>query len=143
MIAFYRTTDVTSKVYQDALSIRKEVFVSEQGVPEKLEIDAEELATHYVGYVENQAVVTARTIEEDDGAWHIQRVAALNSQRHKGYAKELMKCIEEMAVEEKIPYLTLGAQDQAQNFYSKLGFKVVGEGFLDAGIPHHKMNKKL
>lgn len=35
MIAFYRTNDLTSKVYQDALAIRKEVFVSEQGVPEK------------------------------------------------------------------------------------------------------------
>lgn len=98
---------------------------------------------HYVGYIESQAVVTARTIVEDDGAWHIQRVATLNNQRHKGYAKEIMKCIEEIAVDDKIPYLTLGAQDQAQEFYSKLGFNVVGDGFLDAGIPHHRMNKKL
>ncbi|MFT9373718.1 GNAT family N-acetyltransferase [Liquorilactobacillus hordei] len=142
MIAFYRTNDLTSKVYQDALAIRKEVFVVEQGVPEALEIDAEELAMHYVGYVDNQAVVTARIVE-GNGAWHIQRVATLNSQRHKGYAKELLKCIEEIAVEDKVPYLTLGAQDQAQDFYSKLGFEVVGVGFLDAGIPHHKMNKKL
>ena len=42
-----------------------------------------------------------------------------------------------------MPYLTLGAQDTAQDFYKKLGYEVVGEGFLDAEMPHHRMDKKL
>lgn len=143
MIAFYRTNDLESIVYRDALEIRKNVFVVEQGVPENMEIDSEELAVHYVGYVDSKAVVTARTVNEEDGAWHIQRVATLKEYRSKGYAKEIMKCIEEIAINEDIPYLTLGAQDQAQDFYIKLGFNVSGEGFYDAGIAHHKMTKTL
>ena len=35
------------------------------------------------------------------------------------------------------------AQDTAQAFYKKLGYEVVGEGFLDAEMPHHRMDKKL
>ena len=33
----------------------------------------------------------------------------------------------------------LGSQDQAIPFYERLGFNIVGEGFVDAGIPHHWM----
>jgi ElaA protein len=33
----------------------------------------------------------------------------------------------------------LGAQVHALNFYEKLGFKVVGPVYEDAGIPHRDM----
>ena len=39
--------------------------------------------------------------------------------------------------------LRLEAQDYAIPFYEKLGFTVVGEGFLDANIPHHAMEKTV
>jgi hypothetical protein len=35
--------------------------------------------------------------------------------------------------------LRLEAQDTAIPFYEKMGFAVVGSGFLQAGIPHHAM----
>ena len=35
----------------------------------------------------------------------------------------------------------LGAQDYAIPFYERLGFAVDGDGFMDAGIPHHWMQK--
>jgi predicted GNAT family N-acyltransferase len=34
---------------------------------------------------------------------------------------------------------TLGAQIQALGFYEKLGFKKVGDEYLDANIPHYMM----
>ncbi len=35
--------------------------------------------------------------------------------------------------------VTLGAQTHATGFYAALGFRVVGEAFIDAGIAHRTM----
>ena len=37
--------------------------------------------------------------------------------------------------------VVLGAQTQAIPFYEKLGYKVFGPEYLDAGIPHRDMKK--
>lgn len=136
------TKDLASQIYQDALMIRKEVFVKEQGVDMALELDGELGPTHYVLYYKGKPAATARTSFEQAG-WHIQRVATLKSYRKLGLAKRLLSKIEEDARQSKVAYLTLGAQDSAQGFYTKLGYQVVGAGFLDAGITHHRMDKSL
>lgn len=63
--------------------------------------------------------------------------------RGQGLASELLNGIEVSTRDHKINTLTLGAQDQAQAFYKKLGYQVVGEGFMEAGIAHHRMDKSL
>lgn len=136
------TKDLASQIYQDALMIRKEVFVKEQGVDMALELDGELGPTHYVLYYQGKPATTARISPEQAG-WHIQRVATLKSYRKLGLAKRLLSKIEEDARQSKVAYLTLGAQDSAQGFYTKLGYQVVGAGFLDAGIVHHRMDKSL
>jgi len=37
--------------------------------------------------------------------------------------------------------LRIEAQDYTIPFYEKMGFTVVGDGFLEANIPHHAMEK--
>ncbi|KRM96224.1 acetyltransferase [Liquorilactobacillus aquaticus DSM 21051] len=143
MFRIKTTTDLSSDVYRDALYIRKIVFVEEQKVPVELELDNEESAQYYVVYEEGARVATARVLREQDGVWHIQRVATLKEYRHRGFAKKLLQRIESDAKLENTAYLTLGAQDQVQAFYRALGYVVKGKGFMDAGIPHHRMDKKL
>jgi predicted GNAT family N-acyltransferase len=133
----------SANCYQDALKIRHLVFVNEQHVPLELEIDNEERADYFVGYLDQTPVATARVTSQKDGAWHIQRVAVLIEYRQRGFASQILRYIEQVARKEQVPYLTLGAQDQAQGFYLKLGYQVIGDGFVDAGIKHHQMNKKL
>ncbi|KRM84554.1 GNAT family N-acetyltransferase [Liquorilactobacillus vini] len=129
--------------YQAALMIRQQVFVKEQHVAPELEIENEDQAKYYVGYLDSAPAATARVIEQVDGGWHIQRVATLKKFRRQGLARQILNFIEAKAKKAGIPYLTLGAQDQAQGFYLKLGYSVIGDGFLDAGIKHHRMEKKL
>ena len=126
------TTSTNSPIYEDALSIRHEVFITEQNVPFEREIEGEEGKHYFVGYVGTTA-----------GIWHVQRVACRKEYRGKHLASELMRFIEEKASDSGIRLITLGAQDQAAPFYERLGFKTIGEGFLEAGIPHHRMDKEI
>lgn len=138
-------TGINSQIYQDALQIRREVFVSEQAVPESLEINQNDpIADNYVGYVDEQAVTTARTVSAPDNGWHIQRVATRSEFRHHRYGSELLQAIITTAREQKIAYLVLDAQLVAIPFYKQLNFELTArEQFLDAGIMHREMKLNL
>lgn len=141
---FIWTTDLSSNLYKDAIKIRKKVFVEEQLVPPELEIDdLEDQTIHVIGYLENKPVSTARVYKKNTTTFKIQRVAVLRDFRKKNLGHELMMEIERYARIMKFNTLMLDAQDHALTFYEKLGYQVDGEGFMDAGIPHHLMIKKL
>lgn len=143
MLIFKQTIDLDSSVYHDALKLRQEVFVKEQNVAEADEIDGESGPLYFVGYSNNEPLVTARVFEETPKTWHIQRVAVKKSVRKRGLGSRIIIEIEDNARKKGIGLLTLGAQDQAQTFYLKLGFKVQGAAFLEAGIKHHRMDKMI
>ncbi|KRK79202.1 GNAT family N-acetyltransferase [Companilactobacillus nodensis] len=139
MLKINYSTDLSSKTYQDALSIRKEVFIKEQNVEPDIEIDGEDSCTHVTIYMDGTPAGTARYYPTDDNGVHIQRVAVLKDFRHQGIASILLKDIIDKVTKEDYHYVILGAQDHAQDFYIQLGFKVIGEQYREAGILHHDM----
>ncbi|MCC5895129.1 MAG: GNAT family N-acetyltransferase [Alkalibacterium sp.] len=142
---FKMTTDTSTTTYKDSLSIRKIVFIEEQHVDETLEIDElEEKTLHIVGYLEGSPACTARLYKKDVSSTKVQRVAVLKEYRHKGIGHLLLKEIERIAqTEQNSDRLVLDSQDHAIPFYEKYGYQVEGEGFLDANIPHHFMQKEI
>lgn len=138
------TTDLESKEYTDALQIRHDVFIIEQGVSLEEEIDElEDKTEHLVVYANSKPVAAARMLVLDNQTYKAQRVSVLKDARGKGYGAELMQQIEKRAKELGGEKITLGAQNTAIPFYEKLGYEVEGEEFLDAGIPHHTMTKVI
>lgn len=116
--------------------IRQQVFIDEQNVPEKLEWDEHDhAATHILVEDHNDLpIATARVLANG----HIGRMAVLRSCRHQGVGKAMLKVILAYCREKNLqPYLH--AQTHALGFYEKMGFKISGDEFLDAGIPHRRM----
>lgn len=133
----------TDKELHDAFDVRKIVFVHEQNVSEEEEIDQHESeADHFVLYVEGKPVGAGR-FREVDGYGKVERICVLKENRKDGSGKAIMHKIEQFAQEKGIKVLKLNAQTHAIPFYSKLGYEVVSEEFLDAGIPHRTMKKAL
>lgn len=142
---FKTTTDTLSSIYRDSIAIRAEVFIEEQKVDPSLEIDElEDQTLHIVGYEDDKAVCTARLLKKDDNSVKVQRVAVLSTYRKRGIGRQLLDFIEETAKNNlNGSRLILDSQDHAISFYEKEGYTVQGDGFLDAGIPHHFMQKKI
>jgi predicted GNAT family N-acyltransferase len=124
-----------------AQSLRVEVFVVEQGVPVELEWDeADEVSTHAVAYDEaGQVVATGRLLP--DG--HIGRMAVRKSARGRGIGSKVLAALLQEAKHRQFYVLVLHAQTHAIDFYTKHGFQIEGDEFLEAGIPHHRMTLKL
>ena len=117
--------------------IRECVFIQEQCVPVELEWDElDPVCLHILAKDgDGQSVGTARLLP--DG--HIGRIAVLKEWRKQGVGSALLQwMIEEMKSSGKQQAM-LNAQMDAVKFYKKFGFRVVGDTFLDAGIPHVQM----
>ncbi|MFD1484098.1 GNAT family N-acetyltransferase [Lacticaseibacillus baoqingensis] len=138
------TTHLDSATYQDALTIRQNVFVREQGVDPALEVDAnEDKATYFVAYEAGLAVGCARLLPEPYG-YHVQRVAVEKAFRHRGVGKALMEAMRVFAEEVGVHELRLGAQVQALGFYKALGYTPTAKPeFTEAGIQHREMHLPL
>ena len=128
---------------QDAFQVRTLVFVEEQKVPADLEIDElENESIHFVGYEDGTPGAAARMRLVDEYA-KMERICILKDFRGKHYGNDLMWAMEEEAKKRGVQKAKLNAQTQAIPFYERLGYSVVSDEFMDAGIPHKTMTKQL
>lgn len=131
-------TEMVSWAQRSALlaSLRRTVFIEEQGVPEALEWDGlDAAATHFIVLDDGSAVGCARLLA--DG--HIGRMAVLPACRGKGAGRALLNAVLHAARQQHLGWLYLNAQTHAAGFYARFGFQPVGAGFPDADIPHLRM----
>jgi len=124
--------------------IRYQVFQVEQGVAPELEFDGEdETARHLLAYLEGSPVGTARIRALSDRIVKVERVAVLKAVRGLGIGQKIMTTILDLLTQEVIAEVYIHAQEPVRVFYQNLGFEPEGEIFVEAGIPHVKMRKRL
>jgi predicted GNAT family N-acyltransferase len=132
---------------EKAYAIRRKVFIAEQKVPVELEMDEYDchIDTKHVLLINDKgdAVGTARFRPYGDGILKIERVAVLAEQRGSGAGRMIMEAIENEAQKSGSSCMKLGAQLHAREFYERLGYQGYGEVYLDAGIQHIDMFKKI
>ncbi len=136
----------------DALTVRRAVFIAEQGVSEEEEIDSYDGdpavatgAVHVVAYADGGPVATGRLLLDTATTEHahIGRVAVLQEHRSRGCGRRVMEALQEEARHRGYPGITLASQLHAIGFYERLGYVARGDLFLDAGIEHRWMDLRL
>jgi predicted GNAT family N-acyltransferase len=127
-----------------AIAVRRAVFVVEQGGPPEEEPDAlDAQAQHYLVEEGERPVGTARILLARDGVAWLGRICLLPEARRQGWGRALVACLVEEARGMGAREARLHAQAWAVPFYERLGFRVEGEPFEEAGIPHRRMRRRL
>jgi predicted GNAT family N-acyltransferase len=127
---------------RDALyGVREEVFVVGQMVPRELEQDSlDASATHVLAKDwHGNAIGTGRLLA--DGK--IGRMAVLRHWRRRAVGQAMLVHLLDQARQQGLAEVYLQAQIDAVPFYLKNGFSSEGEQFLDAGILHVTMRRKI
>lgn len=123
----------------DLRRIREAVFIAEQSVPPELEWDGyDEEAVHFLALENGYPIGTARLLLDGQ----IGRVSVLRDWRGMNIGAALMRAAITEAERRGLQEQRLTAQVYATNFYERLGFEVVSEEFLEAGLPHVDMLRK-
>ena len=121
-------------------TIRRLVFIEEQGVPEDMEWDEFDISsTHFLVTCNGKNIASARL--KPDG--QIGRMAVLAEHRNQGIGSKLLQFILAQAAEQKLTKIRLHAQLEAIPFYEKQGFIASGDIFYEANIPHREMFKNI
>ena len=125
---------------EHAEPIRFTVFVEEQGVPRDIELDEmDPRCIHAVAFEGSKAVATGRLLP--DG--HIGRMAVLKQWRGRGIGGQILNALMDEARARGHREAVLSAQVHATAFYRAHGFVEEGAEYLEAGIAHRDMRRRL
>jgi predicted GNAT family N-acyltransferase len=120
--------------------VRRRVFIVEQQVPEEEEWDDDDLvAVHVLATRNREPVGTGRL----SPAGKIGRMAVLSEVRGHGVGSRILGLLIREASHRGLLDVHLNAQVQAMPFYKKFGFRAEGMEFMEAGIPHRRMHRRL
>ena len=137
-------SDLTKEELYNILSLRSEVFIVEQNCAYQDIDQKDQFALHVFLKKNNQIIAYTRIFKPNDYFEYssIGRVVVLKKERASKIGSQIMsfsiKKIKEIFNETKIK---ISAQKYLINFYEKLGFKAIGEEYLEDGIPHIAMIK--
>jgi predicted GNAT family N-acyltransferase len=124
-----------------AMPLRMAVFVVEQGVPVELERDEfDPVSRHALAETAaGEVIATGRLLP--DG--HVGRMAVAAAWRGRGVGGAVLEALVAEAGARGMESVVLNAQTHALGFYRAHGFVEEGEEFMEAGIPHRTMRRRL
>jgi ElaA protein len=136
--------ELTTKELYDLLQLRVDVFCVEQNCVYQDLDGKDEKALHVIGKKDNKIIAYTRVFKPGDyfKESSIGRVVVSKDERQHKYGYDIMEA-SIRAVKDYFNETTikLSAQTYLRKFYNNLGFKEIGEEYLEDGIPHIAMVK--
>ncbi|MGH2645190.1 MAG: GNAT family N-acetyltransferase, partial [Chitinophagaceae bacterium] len=79
----------------------------------------------------------------DDELIQLRQMAVRENLQRSGIGKEILEFAEKESLKNSFSTLMMYARKTAVPFYERSGYHVLGEEFLEVGIPHYEMRKRL
>jgi predicted GNAT family N-acyltransferase len=133
----------TDDEVERALGLRRRVFCDEQGVDPAADQDGRDGdAIHLVALSGDSLVGTCRLLVEGNTA-RLGRAAVARERRGRGIGAALLTAADRISREAGAERIRLHAQRAARSLYERSGYSAQGEPFLEEGIEHVTMEKRL
>lgn len=141
-----RTLEYGSQDYLRGCTLRNEALRKPLGIqqtPEELANDKNGI--HLGGFLQNDLVACASIWKTDNFPipFQIRQVAVTSRMRGKGFGRWIMNYAESIAVSHGAKSVFVHARKHVLPFYLNLDYLIVGEEFIEVGIPHLKMTKSM
>jgi predicted GNAT family N-acyltransferase len=126
---------------EQTLQLRQKVMYPDFTIAQvKLADDAK--GRHFGLFVDDELTVVVSLFVKDK-ALQFRKLATLTEQQGKGYGKQMMQFILEIASAENLETVWCNARLSAANFYAQFGFEVSGESWQQDGHEFVIMKKQL
>jgi predicted GNAT family N-acyltransferase len=127
----------------DALELRRSIFVDEQGVTLEADRDGRDgEAVHLVAVAGGRVVGTLRLLPAGDVS-RLGRMVVDPALRGSGIGSRMLEAADQVAREMGHRRITLHAQVPARAVYERAGYREEGDVFVEQGIEHVAMEKPL
>jgi len=140
----FSIADFGSDLHQKSVFLRNDILRK----PLNLRFTDIELANeinqfHLVIMLDDVVIGTTLLLPIDESVIKLRQFAIETNSQGKGLGKKLVNYAEEFSLKQGFSEVQLHARETACGFYKVCGYNIVGEQFLEVGIPHYKMVKKL
>ncbi len=126
-----------------ALELRRQVFCVEQGVALEADRDGRDSDAEQVVAVRGSHVVgTLRLLCDSDPA-RLGRMVVSSALRGRGVGAQLLEEAERVVTQRGLHQIMLHAQVPARAVYERAGYRQLGDPFMEEGIEHVTMDKRL
>ena len=126
-----------------ALELRARVFCEEQGVSFEADQDGRDPeATHIVAVDDGEVIGTCRLLFRGPVA-RLGRLAVEQERRGESVAEQILSEADRIATKAGSESIALHAQTYAQALYERAGYEEYGPTFVEEGIEHVAMEKRL
>jgi len=147
MISIKTFQELSNEELYQIIRLRSEVFVVEQGCVYQDLDNLDQESQHLMIWEDQKLVAYTRLLRKGlsyEDYTSIGRVVTSPSVRGTGIGKLLMKqsikaCLDLFGPES----IKISAQCYLIPFYQSFGFELVGSEYLEDGIPHHGMVRKV
>lgn len=119
--------------------IRSRVFTGEQSVEPTIEQDAYDHFAHHLMVKDGHEEVGVGRLIYKDGQYLIGRIAVVKEARGNHYGDLIVRMLCTRAFSIGAQVVTVHAQTQVEEFYSKIGFKTISDVYQEANIDHVTM----
>lgn len=107
------------------------------------ELEAEKDNLLIAAFEDERILGCCMLVEEKPGVARLRQMAVLNDLQGKGIGRALMNFAENIARDRGFKHIRMHARSNAVGFYEKVGYRAIGEPFMEVTIPHFIMEKKL
>jgi predicted GNAT family N-acyltransferase len=126
-----------------ALELRERVFSGEQGVSIAADRDGrDDESTHLVAIEGDRVIGTCRLLFRGNVA-RLGRLAVDPDRRGEGIAAGLLELADRIALDQGANSISLHAQTYARRLYLDAGYEERGPEFVEEGIEHVAMGKRI
>lgn len=133
-----------SPAYALCVALRSEILRKPLGlVFTEAQLAAEGDSLHLACFEDGSLVGTLMLTPTADGSLQMRQVAVAEALQGRGIGSLLVEESEREARRRGVSRLILHARMSAQAFYEKGGYSLVGDPFVEVGIPHQAMEKRL
>lgn len=135
--------DHGSAEYDQMVRLRDDILRKPLGLrfsPEELEREKNHILI--AAFEEDQMLGCCMLIDEPPSV-RLRQMAVLNSLQGKGIGRALMNFAENLSRDRGYRTITMHARKMALGFYERVGYRVIGDEFIEINIPHYVMEKQL
>jgi len=136
--------DYGTEEYKQVLKLRDEILRRPLGLNfSQDELEKERNNMHMAAYEDDLMLGCCMLVEEEPEAVRLRQMAVVNDVQGKGIGRALMQFAENLARDRGYKRITMHARKNAVGFYEKMGYKKIGDEFMEITIPHVVMEKEL
>ena len=136
--------DYGTPEYQQMIKMREDILRKPLGLNfDEKELESEKNNLLIAAFDDDKMLGCCMLVPENEKIVRLRQMAVLNDLQGKGIGRALMLFAENLARDRGYNKISMHARKNATGFYEKVGYKVVGDEFVEVTIPHYNMEKEL